>query len=81
VPLAGTVSSDRYLGTMEELRMLLLSRIILCCDIHKGCAQYSWDTHIVINSKGDVEGLAPKGHTKTYLTHNGEPAPIDIVEH
>jgi len=65
VPLAGTVSSDRYLGTMAELRMLLLSRNILCCDIHKGCAQYSWDTHIVNSSKGDVEGLAPKGHTKT----------------
>jgi len=41
--------------------MLLLSRNILCCDI-----QYRWDTHIVDNSKGDLGGLAPKGHTKTH---------------
>jgi len=61
--------------------MLLLSRNILGCDIHKGGAEYSWDTHIVYNSKGDVGGLAPKGHTKTYRTHNGEPAPIAIVKH
>ena len=46
--------------------MLLLSRNILCCDIHKGCAQYSWDAHIVDNSKGDVGGLTPKGQDKTY---------------
>jgi len=46
--------------------MLLLRPNILCCDILNGCAQYSWDAHIVDNSKGDVGGLAPKGHTKTY---------------
>jgi len=46
--------------------MLLLSRNTLCCDIHEGGAQYSWDTHIVDNSRGEVGGLDPKGHTKTY---------------
>jgi len=45
--------------------MLLLSRNILCCDIHKGGAQYSWDTHIFDNSKREVGGLTRKGHTKT----------------
>jgi len=46
--------------------MLLLSRNILCCEIHEGGAQYSWDIHIVDNSKGDVRGLAPEGHTETH---------------
>jgi len=34
--------------------MLLLCRNIFGYDIHKGGTQYSWDTHIVYNSKEDV---------------------------
>jgi len=45
--------------------MLLLCRNVLCCDIHKGGAQYIWDTHSVYNSRVYVGRLAPKGHTKT----------------
>jgi len=34
--------------------MLHMRRNILCCDIHKGGAQYSWDTHVVYISKEDL---------------------------
>jgi len=61
--------------------MLLLRCNIHCCNIHKEGAQYSWDTHIVDKSKGDVRGLAPEGHTEAHRTKNGEPPPIDIMEH
>jgi len=61
--------------------MLLLCCNVFRCNIHKGVAQNSWDTHIVHNSKGDVGGLTPKGHTKMESSNNGEPAPIDVMEH
>jgi len=61
--------------------MLLLCRNIFRRDIDKGGAQNSWDTHIVHNSKGDIGGLTPKGHTKTDSSNNGKPAPIDVMEH
>jgi len=61
--------------------MPLLCRNVLRGDIDEGGAQNSWDTHIVRDSKGDVGGLTPKGHTKTDSCNNGEPAPIDVVEH
>jgi len=47
VPLVGTVSSSGFLGTTEELNVLLLGRNILRCDIHAGDAQNFWDTHVV----------------------------------
>jgi len=61
--------------------MLLLCRNVLRRDINERGAQDSWDTHVVHNSKGDVGGLTPKGHTKTNSTNNGEPAPIDVMKH
>ena len=61
--------------------MLLLCHNVLRGDILKGGAQNSWDIHIVHDSKGDVRGLNPKGHTKTDSSNNGEPAPIDVMEH
>ena len=59
--------------------MLLLFRFVLSGDIDKGGAQNCWDTHIVHDSKGDVGGLTPKGHTKKDSSLYGEPAPIDVM--
>ena len=61
--------------------MLLLCCNVFCRNVDKGGAQNSWDTHIVHDSKGDVGGLTLKSHTKTDSSNNGEPAPIDIMEH
>jgi len=60
--------------------MLLLCCNGFCRNVDKGGAQNSLDTHIVHNSKGDVGGLTPKGHTKTDSSNNGEPAPINVME-
>jgi len=80
VPLAGTASSNGLLTAVEKLNIFLLGRIIFCCDIHEGIAQYSCVTHIVLKSKGDVRALTPTGHPEVYRTNNGEPSPIDIME-
>ena len=61
--------------------MLLLCCNVFCRNVDKGGAQNSWDTHIVHNSKGDVGGLTPKGHTKTDSSYNGKPAPIHVMEY
>jgi len=61
--------------------MLLLSCNVFRRSVDGGGAQNSWDTHIVHKSKGDVGGLTPKGDPTTDGFNNGEPAPIDIMEH
>jgi len=61
--------------------MLLLCCNVFRCNILQGGAQNSLDTHIVHNSKGDVGGLTPKGHTKMDSSNNGKPAPIGVMEH